>query len=1211
MKTRSAKLQLPEQLASRSSNGSARAARAWNLVFLWSLVLGVWGFSSGGVRAQTPLSNLVVTVGTTTRDGASHDWSYVLIGAPDAQVLAGKRFAVYGKAGYPTNAGTFTLRGTLSPQTDTAAINTLLNNSVSLGQNLTTLDHALAYAVRSNLVVGLLHAVPGITNQSLPQKVATAVTRAATDASLAEALDLMGHGNPGLALCLGHALAEQITTTTTYEVREANPGTGVAGDVVGRVTLVPGAPVVLPAPGPPFQLKTNAPSDHLRIRLRWGAPPELLALSPLQFGYNVWRIPKSAAIAGGFDVTPPTPAGLNSNPNFIRANTTTAVMATKQFYPGAESDPSDTTTFFFADNGRATLGTNFTAGSEFYYFITARDLLGRDGLVSQGELAIACRRLPPVAPDGLQVENAILPGSTNQPRLRVVWTQNTNATEAVDQYWVYRWTNPSSAYTNNATPTSNRIAVVSQIVGTNVNSFLDNTPGARTNANATNVWYTIRAVTTDACDPLLSPHSPPAWGVLRDWSAPDATTGTIVGSCGTPVVRFQGFATNTINADTQAWNFRLTCLRRDRGIAWVQFTITNTAAFGGPQVTTVGPVYFPPGGDRAQLDYPVAAYDTAPHTFSVSCVVGTGHGPVSPLATATTTTPFPSDEQHEIIFYAGELLATALSSSDPLLAVLNNGNTVCYPANNVAPDASGMVSMRFNVAPGTPLLVQAFSNGNWSDVALVTGDADSVYWVRYPACLIGPLPQFQGCVANLPGATDCDQYTTSVAAGGAIAPLRIRFRLTPRTHEYRVYRRVDDGPLTLLAAGAAIYDAANPNKILETSDDAMPVVPARLCYFVQTLDQNGNGSPLAFLGCKEVSPGALPQPVLSEPQPAGTELNPQVVLNWFCPTAGVSRFLVTIKRTDPEVPAKPSEIASPQLTRYPSFNQKAIFLGLDSHVHSVTLRYLSFDAAFLTPKLSAGFGPGPQFTLTASVIANVHYALSVAAVSSRDPTETQLSDVRTFVWNVPYVPQDVPWPARALPPVRNFEWKGDTNVVVAALLEDANQRVDERYPVGIRIGEMSDNPNDLGIQSNVRLDTYASYTVYNGYLNPDPNTYVFRRKGSGEPLLPIVVYRQQLTNSLFPKVSGAVVQVSPLIERVPWILQPTSDFDIVTIPDRLFAINRELEFGPDNSYPLYLRDQQPVLRGARYRYFVAHFNDQREVEEIIPAGEVTVDTSQN
>ena len=40
---------------------------------------------------------------------------------------------------------------------------------------------------------------------------------------------------------------------------------------------------------------------------------------------------------------------------------------------------------------------------------------------------------------------------------------------------------------------------------------------------------------------------------------------------------------------------------------------------------------------------------------------------------------------------------------------------------------------------------------------------------------------------------------------------------------------------------------------------------------------------------------------------------------------------------------------------------------------------------------------------------------------------------------------------------------------------------------------------------------------------------------------------------------------------------------------------------------IYLRDQQPVLLGARYRYFVVRFKPvNREVDYIIPAGEVEI-----
>src|ERR1019366_3636294 len=156
---------------------------------------------------------------------------------------------------------------------DVNAINTLLNQSVALGDNLSTLNDAL------NVVVGN---VPGATNQTLPQKVLTAFQTAATDSSVAGELLVLEAMHPGLTRCAGRAFAEIISTTTTYEVREFNPASGVAGDVVGRVTIIPGAPVVLPAPGFPFQVITNAPSDHLRVRLRWGTPDALRRLSLLQ-----------------------------------------------------------------------------------------------------------------------------------------------------------------------------------------------------------------------------------------------------------------------------------------------------------------------------------------------------------------------------------------------------------------------------------------------------------------------------------------------------------------------------------------------------------------------------------------------------------------------------------------------------------------------------------------------------------------------------------------------------------------------------------------------------------------------------------------------------------------------------------------------------------------------------------------------------------------
>src|ERR1035437_632618 len=232
------------------------------LAWGWVLLLPLFA-------AAQPLNDLIFTAGTTISNPPNQNWTYVLIGAPQPQLLAGKHFAIYGKPGFPTNAGAFTLRGTIFQQTDASSINNLLNQSTGLNEDLSSLNDTLST---------LLHNVAGAGSLPLAQKVLTAFSLASSDPQMGQSILLLAQLHPGLKLCAGQAFAEQIATTTTYEVRDVNLATGVAGDVLGRVTLTPGAPVVLPAPGFPFQVVTNAPSDDRRIRLRWGTPDALRRL---------------------------------------------------------------------------------------------------------------------------------------------------------------------------------------------------------------------------------------------------------------------------------------------------------------------------------------------------------------------------------------------------------------------------------------------------------------------------------------------------------------------------------------------------------------------------------------------------------------------------------------------------------------------------------------------------------------------------------------------------------------------------------------------------------------------------------------------------------------------------------------------------------------------------------------------------------------------
>lgn len=872
-------------------------------------------------------------------------------------------------------------------------------------------------------------------------------------------------------------------------------------------------------------------------------------------------------------------------------------------------------------------------GTNFYYFITARDILGRDGLSSPAGLATACRRIPPAAPTNLKVFNTVqvLPvgtGTTNQERLLVRWQQSTNRTDQVTEYWVYRWTNPALAFTNDSSPLNNRIAVVPPLAGTNVNYLLDAGPASPATPGSSNYWYTVRAVSQAACDPLLSPHSSPASGVLRQREAPPAATGEVVGSCGTPVVMLEGFnpLPNPKGPDTTNWNYRVTVTRRDSGIAWAKLAIYNSYLQNAQQF---GPLYFPPDGDSLSVDLSIPVSDAVPE-FDAACKVGTYYGEISETALFHTTNAPPPAQITEAAFSSGELLFTALKSNDPFLQALNVNQSACQPPVSATRNASGTLHMRFDVGAGQPMLIQYGTNLNdvtfWTDIGVATPDPSGIYSIYLCPCVIGPMPQLRGCKVNLPNDGGCDQHVARAGDGGVIAPIYVKFRLTPRTHEYRLYRSVNGGTPTLIAQAAALFDPGNPGNEIVRTDDTMPPSNARLCYFVQTLDENGNGSPLALIGCKQVVPPKPPRPVLSEPAPAGDTNNPQVTLNWFCPTSGVYRFEIRITRADQPGSGKPTGLVSSKLILLNAFKPlpltgpkpKPAFFGLLADRKAVS----TFDEWQLTPPVSANFGPGPQFSLTAKIQPNVPYEICVAA----EDNQGNWGDASTtwkFIWQPPPTIQTVPWPARPLPPVTMFD---DPSVaaglvayaprVMAVVFTNSDGSLaDERYPVAVKFGVIPGG--QVQYQSNKGTTNFASYTWFGSVTTAspwvDPNSYVFTRlsgengsRQNGQPLLPMVVYRKQETNTAFPRVTGNLTQVTPLLERIPWTVSGDPFRAImVSIPDRLIALWREVWFNQGYTF-LGLRDQQPVILGARYHYFVIRFNDQREVAEVIDAGAVTI-----
>jgi hypothetical protein len=343
-----------------------------------------------------------------------------------------------------------------------------------------------------------------------------------------------------------------------------------------------------------------------------------------------------------------------------------------------------------------------------------------------------------------------------------------------------------------------------------------------------------------------------------------------------------------------------------------------------------------------------------------------------------------------------------------------------------------------------------------------------------------------------------------------------------------------------------------------------------------------------------------------------------VVLNWFCPTSGVYRFEVKIERADKPGSGKASGLTSSQLTVLTSYNPAARYYGLFEDLSVLA----HFDEAQLTPPVGANFGPGPQFTLTANVLASVPYHISVSAMDNQG-NAGDASQVWTFTWTPTNPLPTVPWPARPLPPVKDFDEDQYSYIapfhprVAAVLMLYGSLQLDQRYPVGIRIGDMGSIfpwPQTIGTSNLITYQLAA--TVGLAFIPPpaDPHTLVFRRQSqdpthNGELLLPIVVYRQQVTNASFPRVSGALTQVTPLLERIPYSTAACANCQppgtTVNIYDQLLGAGFE-NSGDYTGHFLYLRDQQPVIIGATYQYFVMRLNAQHEVSEIIPAGSVTI-----
>jgi hypothetical protein len=423
---------------------------------------------------------------------------------------------------------------------------------------------------------------------------------------------------------------------------------------------------------------------------------------------------------------------------------------------------------------------------------------------------------------------------------------------------------------------------------------------------------------------------------------------------------------------------------------------------------------------------------------------------------------------------------------------------------------------------------------------------------------------------------NCEGHTPVPPGTNKITGVEICANVTTGAKEYRLYRRVDSGPLTLIKQGKI-----EGSPVCHTDLD-LPSSSGSICYYVQFLDEHGNASPLTQLGnCTPVGGvGKLPKPLLAEIEPAGIQAAPRMILRWFCPPTGLDRFRVYVAQEYGTPPDQFGQELSPNIFAGDSPPTSDEQFTLDGAKTNMTCK------AYFTLPIGPAFGDGASFEVDVpNVITGAQYTVFVRAVDKAgnlsDPSNGEM-----FKWSVyKQVFPEVPWPARDLPEVAGF----NSNIVAMVMPPNSYKGL------GVRIGEIP----------------CKGVTLTNGLLEicapipENPSRWLYTNK-KAEPVIPLVLYRLQVTNGFFPSVSHDIIQVSPMIDRIAYRVETASLGEQYTRVYDPF-IRGLPPSGSRLKIGLVLLDTQPVVRGSRYRYLLVRFDPKtREPVQVIPTNEVDV-----
>jgi len=591
------------------------------------------------------------------------------------------------------------LAAVVDPLGDVRTVSARLARTRVLGGDLTALEERL-----DSLFGGVLDPASGF---GVADKLAAVALAAEVDADIRAQLGLLLRLFPAAAVALGRAALEPLTpgAGTQFELRAYDPHYGRPDALLGRVSVEGGAAFHLPAPGRPRALAEPSARGHLNVRLVWSVPPDLGARAFQQYGYAVYRVDSEYAVGQGWVGAPPAPGVLalmaETKPSQVaRANALPILVETPLDEAGAAAVAagSDPDAFLFADDhGRFRGGPGFADGDTFYYYVTARDLLGRDGLTSPGTKVIVCDRLPPPAPIRVRaVAVAVDRAGGFEQLIEVSWDVDAWARPegpgdaapvpgadgtgeaAFGGYHVYRFASipaMQEALAADFRTNANRLtaAPLFPAAGTDRMTFVDDGSQAP-HAFATDFpregrdesrpwWYVVRALDGSSCGGNLSGPSAPVPGIIRDWTGPDGASGGISGrilEVGlVPPAPSGGFAPLPTDdpAPPGASVVCLTVQRTDPGVLWAEIT----------QPVELGRLYFDKGNS---VTWRYLTYDNK------SVLVEAVAGAAGALPAQAIWSPPPGVE-----IPAGQCLALTFTASTATVAATPGGSRAHQPAD--------------------------------------------------------------------------------------------------------------------------------------------------------------------------------------------------------------------------------------------------------------------------------------------------------------------------------------------------------------------------------------------------------------------------------------------------------------------------------------------------------------------------------------------------